>query len=56
MIDIIYRITNRRIQIEKNIQQVTKQNINSLMRAAHELIISVVWSRVEYFSIFEFFD
>ena len=48
----IHRITNRRIQKEKNIQCVTEQHINSRMCVAHELIISVVQSCIEYFSIF----
>ena len=46
-----YRITNRKIQIEKNIQRVTEQHINSQMRIAHQLIISV-----NIFLIFEFFN
>ena len=41
---------------KKNIHRVTEQPINTRMRVVHVIIISVVWSRVEYFSIFKFFD
>ena len=37
-------------------QRVTEKHINSQMHVEHELIISVVRSRVEYFSILQFFD
>ena len=46
---ILYRITNRRIQIEQNIQRVTKQHINS--RVNYQCC-----SVTSYLSIFEFFN